>query len=109
MFILDEEKTFDYLDILLEKKEIVSNLKPKDDDFITAEQGDLIIFNPFLMHGNELNQTSDTRISLNLRVKSLFSPDGNSADRKTGTYYEVLSISDFTKTALKYLKVIENG
>ena len=59
-----------------------------------------------MLHGNIINKTNRTRVSLNVRVKSPFSPeaDDRNPDRRLGTYYKVLKISDDTKYALELIK-----
>ena len=73
--------------------------------FVKTNYGEFIIFNPALLHGNVENKTNSTRVSLNIRLKSMFSPEpsNRNPDRRFGTYYEVLKISDNTKFALDYL------
>jgi sporadic carbohydrate cluster 2OG-Fe(II) oxygenase len=80
--------------------------KPKKEDFINLKVGQYIIFNPAYLHGNINNLTNNTRVSLNLRFKSLFSPEPNKfhQDRKFGTYYQTFSISKNTKFAMDIIK-----
>ena len=79
--------------------------KLKKNNFLNTKFGEFILFNPALLHGNVENKTTSTRVSLNIRLKSMFSPEpsNRNPDRRFGTYYEVLKISDNTKFALDYL------
>ena len=40
-------------------------------DFVNLDFGEILIFNPTLLHGNLINKTNHTRVSLNIRFKSL--------------------------------------
>ena len=70
--------------------------------FIEIEPGQAVIFSSNLMHGNLLNETDRTRISLNTRYKALFSPYNDQAysEKKLGSFYKPLNISPVTKIAL---------
>ena len=76
------------------------------EDFIKVKYGNFVIFNPSLLHGNVLNKTRKTRVSLNVRFKSTFSPqpDKYHQDRKYVTYYQDFIRSDNTNFAIKVLK-----
>jgi sporadic carbohydrate cluster 2OG-Fe(II) oxygenase len=58
--------------------------------YVNAFPGDYIIFNPAVLHGNELNTTSSTRISLNVRLAAIGAPSplAVNTDRSFSTYYE---------------------
>ena len=73
--------------------------------FIKMKFGQILLFNPAILHGNLINHTNKTRVSLNVRLKSFFSPDASpkNPDRKFGSYYKILNISDNTKFNLKLL------
>ena len=85
-----------------------SRLKASKDQFIKIFFGEILLFNPALIHGNILNKTNQTRISLNLRFKSLFSPEPTkkNPDRKFGTYYKKFCLSENTRFAVQ---MIESG
>lgn len=111
MFILDKETSMNYLPSLFCHEGINANKKepiPHEKDFLKTKKGDLIIFNPLLLHGNVRNNTDHTRFSLNVRLKSIFTPDGDSPDRKVGTYYEILETSIHTDTALDYINLLKD-
>ena len=71
---------------------------------IDAKAGQCVLFSSTLFHGNQLNTTDKTRVSLNCRFKSLFSPEYASVphERVTGTFYEPLFMSPITKIGLAY-------
>jgi len=58
---------------------------------LSLSYGEYLLFPPTLIHGNTLNTTDFTRISLNVRIKSIFSPyiASQTPDRKFGAYYNV--------------------
>jgi len=77
--------------------------------FISAQPGKILIFHPGALHGNEINTTDTTRFSLNIRVKSLFTPDSNSdhPDRGAGSYYGLGNQSEqcqFSQKLEQYFK-----
>ena len=57
-----------------------------------------------LMHGNRINRTNKSRVSLNARFKALFSPYNQipHSEKKIGNFYKPLRISPVTELALKY-------
>ena len=108
MFILDKNQTMDFANKVVNngiKEFHGSNFQIRKEDFINLNFGQILLFNPTILHGNVLNETDKTRVSLNLRIKSMFSPepDFRNADRKFGTYYKILTISEETRFALDFL------
>ena len=98
MFIMGEDKSRSYYEHLRSN----GNQKPLEiskEDYIDIKEGEYIIFPPTLIHGNTLNTTNKTRVSLNVRVKSVFSPYQNLTplDRKVGAYYSLWNMSPWTK------------
>ena len=109
MFIWNETRTLNLMKKIRKDKINMfdlSKLKTNQKDFIKLSFGQILIFNPALIHGNVLNKTKKTRISLNVRLKSIFSPEPNerNPDRKFVTYYKKLKISENTNFAIKVLK-----
>jgi sporadic carbohydrate cluster 2OG-Fe(II) oxygenase len=104
MFIFDDDYSLRVFSKISNNKKI-NIKKPKNKDFISIKCGNYVIFNPSCIHGNILNKTSSTRLSLNLRFKSAFSPEPNKyhQDRKFGTYYQNFNKSKNTKYAIKVL------
>jgi sporadic carbohydrate cluster 2OG-Fe(II) oxygenase len=71
---------------------------------INARKGECVLFSSTLFHGNQLNKTDKTRISMNCRFKSLFSPEYSDKphERVTGQFYKKLFISPITRIGLSY-------
>ena len=78
MFILNAKKYVKF-EKAYKKKEIksandlYSNLRPHI-EFVKIKYGEFMLFNQNLPHGNVVNKSNETRISLNCRFKSLFTP-----------------------------------
>ena len=105
MFVLGESVSLKAFKLISKNKKNKLE-KPNKEDFIKVKYGNFVIFNPSLLHGNVLNKTRKTRVSLNVRFKSTFSPqpDKYHQDRKYGTYYQDFIRSDNTNFAIKVLK-----
>lgn len=78
------------------------NIKKKK--FLKVKKGEYLIFSPNLLHGNITNTTDETRISMNLRFKNLFS---NYAEKKKfgkriGYFYKPLRMKPVTKFSLNF-------
>ena len=73
---------------------------------IEAKYGEIMMFDPNTLHGNVLNTTKKTRVSVNIRVKNWFSPDMGTyiPDRQFGEYYEDFNFSKSTKRAFKIIE-----
>jgi len=107
MFILDSDRSMHYLNGLRDSLPL-STGHIELVDFVNLKIGKLLIFSPTLIHGNVLNTTVHTRISLNFRVKNLFTPyqKWTPEDRKPGVYYDVLSMSESTKWNLQVYQLM---
>ena len=81
---------------------IVKNNKKKK--FLNIKSDEYLIFSPNILHGNTKNLTKDTRISLNIRFKGLFTPyndiEGN--DWKLGYFYNPLNIKPASIIGLNF-------
>ena len=66
--------------------------------FLNLEAGDILLFDPNYPHGNQINTTDKTRVSLNVRFKNWFAPDLEEKvpDRQFGIYYKDLCFSNST-------------
>jgi len=106
MFIKDTSVTMNFIKTIKKNDKILKNIKPSVKDFVKVDYGQYLIFNPALLHGNVLNKTNKTRVSLNIRFKSFFSPEPGkrNPDRKFGTYYKIFNLSKNTKFGMRYLK-----
>lgn len=86
---LDDFKTVDDL-----YKHLEPNLK-----FMDVQYGEALIFHQGIFHGNVVNETNETRWSLNCRFKSLFSPY---SDKKLGEFFDPIELRPVTKMGLVY-------
>ena len=64
---------------------------------IDIEYGKALIFHPSLLHGSDINSEKETRISLNMRYKNLFAPQGLKNQLQ---FFEILELSEWTKLGL---------
>ena len=73
-------------------------------NIMKVNSGHCILFSSTLFHGNRLNETNKTRMSLNCRFKSLFSPEYSKTphERVTGTFYKPFTFSPVTELGLNY-------
>jgi sporadic carbohydrate cluster 2OG-Fe(II) oxygenase len=67
--------------------------------FLSVKYGQLLIFNQGIPHGNRINETSDTRWSMNCRFKNVFSPYG---DKKLGEFFEPINLKAASKIGMDY-------
>lgn len=67
--------------------------------FMDVKFGECLIFSQNIFHGNVLNETNETRWSMNCRFKSLFSPY---SDKKLGEFFEPIELRPATKIGLAY-------
>tara|TARA_B100000424_G_C22888972_1_gene472901 strand:+ start:299 stop:1066 length:768 start_codon:yes stop_codon:yes gene_type:complete len=106
MYIFSREKTNEILDNLLESEkkgmQHLFNEYKKDANFLELKYGQCLIFSPTLFHGNILNNTDITRVSVNCRFKNVFSHEAKNGERRLGSFYRVLTLSPVTKLGLSY-------
>ena len=103
MFILKQSKYSNFEKHYKNKKiksvsQFYKMLK-KDIVFIKINYGNFLFFNQSLPHGNIVNSTKETRLSLNCRFKGLFTPY---AQKKLGSFFSPLTTKTISKLALKY-------
>ena len=87
-------------------KDYKKNLK-----FLKINFGEILIFSANLMHGNKVNLTKDSRLSLNCRFKNSFSPRNKiNSSNHVINIFENKSKSPSTKIAeyFEELKIYEN-
>lgn len=71
--------------------------------WINMKLGEAILFSPNCLHGNVTNLEKNTRWSMNIRYKNIFSPYGNEKnEKKIGSFYNLLSPKAVTQFNLKY-------
>ena len=106
MYIFSKEKTYEILKNFKQcEYKGMKNLFNEYKDsatFLNLKFGECLIFSPTLFHGNILNQTKKTRISINCRFKNLFSHESSNGERRLGSFYRVLNLSPLTKLGLSY-------
>jgi sporadic carbohydrate cluster 2OG-Fe(II) oxygenase len=92
--LLNEEMGLDFLRNKYWHKHKILNINP----------GEIALFTSTIFHGNILNQTNKTRISINCRFKNLYSPETIQTpnERGVGMFYKLLKYSPLTKLALDY-------
>ena len=81
-------------------EEALGDMDKIDDDElrpIISDGSDALFFKHFLPHGNSINKTNQSRVSLNIRFKSLFSPENK---KSILDYYTPWKISDFSRIAI---------
>ena len=71
-------------------------------EFITIEYGQAMIFTPTMFHGNILNTTDASRVSINCRFKNIFSTESEVGERRLGSFYRILELSAITDFGLSY-------
>ncbi len=76
------------------------DLKP-----LPVRVGQMIVFSLSLLHGQEVNQSSTTRVSMDVRVANSLAPI--KWERSKENYYEELSISPVRKEAMRYYQANE--
>ena len=104
MFIIDYERTkIGIQDLYKNLSNPSFNLEAmiKSSDFIKVNYGEYLLFNPGLLHGNVVNRTNRTRVSVNIRYKSANSPGSylNNISRGSGIYYKLYKKSKWTELA----------
>ena len=79
------------------------DLENKIGHLVEVPFGKIVLFSPNLFHGSVANNTEETRWSLNVRIKSLFSPY-NSDEKGLGSFYSPVRLSPSTKIGLSYVQ-----
>ena len=89
MQIYPLEETYKYYDSFA-SGHINKNLQYNQDYSINIDYGSYLLFPPCILHGNVENTSPYTRISLNVRIRSLLSPDLPEVppDRSFLSYYQ---------------------
>lgn len=66
---------------------------------VDVKFGQALIFWSGLLHGSHVNRESETRFSINIRYKSLFSPSGL---KEQFEYFKILRLSPLTRLGLNF-------
>ena len=103
MFILQSKK-YEKFKKLFKNKNIkysyqLHKKSKKNLKFIKIDYGNFLLFNQNLPHGNVINKTRETRVSLNCRFKGLFTPY---SEKKLGNFFSPLIIRPASKVGMNY-------
>ena len=103
MYILPANKLKRYEKKLIGKKIKSSgqifNLIKKDLIWLKVNYGEILIFDQSLPHGNIINKENETRWSMNIRFKGLFTPYG---DKKLGEFFEPITLKPVSRRGMNY-------
>lgn len=103
MFILPPSKTTDlnknFKDLAGQSSESLFASIENDLEWLEIKQGEILIFNQALPHGNRINRESETRWSMNCRFKGVFTPF---ADKKIGEFFEPITLRPMSKLGIEY-------
>ena len=72
-----------------------------DFTWLPVPYGKVLVFSPNILHGNVVNETSETRWSFNCRVKGLFTPY-MSEEKKLGSFYLPITPKAMTRVGNNY-------
>ena len=71
--------------------------------WVNLKSGEAILFSPNCLHGNVVNREKNTRWSINIRYKNIYSPYGKERnEKKIGSFYTLLNPKAVTRFNLKY-------
>ena len=103
MYII-KQKDFNKFKLLLRQKKYSDSTKifellKKKLKWLKVNYGEILIFNQTLPHGNVVNDENETRISLNCRFKSIFSPY---KDKKIGEFFIPITTRAMTEIGINY-------
>ena len=96
---LNETKSLrEYLTLSEKLRKNLSNPKSivNKVEFIKLSPPEIAFHSHSIWHGNTINETNETRFSLNVRVKNVFTPYRG---KKLGDFFKIAEISDLTKLA----------
>ena len=71
----------------------------KDLIWLKVNYGEILVFDQSLHHGNIVNREKETRWSMNIRFKGLFTPYG---DKKIGEFFEPITLKPISKKGMNY-------
>lgn len=108
MFIINPQKSIYLLKkIKKSKKFTINNIfkeNKKDIKWLNIKFGEGMIFSPNCLHGNVMNIEKNTRWSINVRFKNLYSPYNKlqENEKKIGSFYNVYTPKIITQFNLKH-------
>ena len=74
---------------------------PNKSNYPNVKFGQALFFLPYIYHGSDINKTNETRFSLNIRFKGLFTPSGKKFPLH---FFRLFKTSKLTKLALQKMK-----
>ena len=108
MFIINPENSIDLLKkIKKSKKFTINNIfkkNKKDIKWLDMKFGEGMLFSPNCLHGNVMNIEKNTRWSINVRLKNLYSPYSKiqENEKKVGSFYNLYTPKIITQFNLKH-------
>ena len=86
----------------------IYNKYKKKFKFLKINYGEILIFSPIIQHGNVVNTTKITRVSLNCRFKSLLSPFDvfSKTHRNIPHFFKPHSIKPLTKIGFSFIDAV---
>ncbi len=79
--------------------------------FLKVTFGEVLYFSPILLHGNTLNISKFSRISLNCRFKSLLSPTEiiKKSTKNIPNFYKPINVKPMTKIGFNFLNKLDKN
>ena len=107
MFLINPKDSLKLLTKFEKKKIDFQTVKKISKDkikWMNLKYGECLLFSSNCLHGNTTNKEKNTRWSINIRYKNLYSPYSQSLynDKKLGVFYKNLNTKLMTKFNLKY-------
>ncbi len=109
MYVLDRKATKEALAILDGEGERYGEFESHCKSTAPAVEvpyGSALFFWTALLHGSHVNQENETRWTLNMRYKNLFSPNG---DKEPFEFFKIFQLSPLTAMATDFLKSKDLG
>lgn len=69
--------------------------------WLDVRYGQAVVFSPNLLHGNVVNRTTETRWSINCRLKGLFTPYG-APDRSLGPFFKPITTRVVSRVGMNF-------
>lgn len=103
MYILEEQYKKEFVNYMKNSKissstQIFDKIKKKV-KWLSVKYGECLLFNQSLPHGNVINEELSSRISMNCRFKSIYSPYG---DKKMGEFFLPITTRVMTEIGINY-------
>lgn len=107
MFIINPKKSLEILKKIksgsVNDFNSISKKYKKFMNWINFKKGEAMVFSPNCLHGNVINRENNTRVSINIRYKNLYSPYGNlKNEKKIGLFYKPYKVKAISKFNLKH-------